>query len=50
MHMTAVFSLSKLKQISSISRKMSYQLVDLDSPCQFTYCNVQILHLYTNYI
>jgi hypothetical protein len=50
MHTMAVSALSKLKQISSISPKMSYQLVDLDSPCQFTCCNVQILHLYTNYI
>ena len=50
MHTTVVFAPSKLKQISSISRKMSYQLVDLDSPCQFTCYNVQILHLYTNYI
>jgi len=24
--------------------------VDRDSPCQFTCCNVQILHLYTDYI
>jgi hypothetical protein len=29
---------------------MSYQSVDLDSPRQFTCCNVQNLHLYTNYI
>jgi hypothetical protein len=50
LHTAAVSALSKLKQISSVSPKMSYQSMDLDTPCQFTCCNVQILHLYTNYI